>query len=135
MSSSEYRTPLTLMDEYRLITSLRGVTLAELNKQLESGNLDAKEIITAQAGQARDYPNVSGTLSIYASNDIIQGIPECGTDALRFALMAYTSQGRDINLDVMRVQGYRHFCNKVELFLNISKQRSNYRSGKQFVSL
>eukprot|EP00080_Pristionchus_pacificus_P004401 PDM64421.1 vars-2 [Pristionchus pacificus] len=77
---------------------IKGVTLAELNKQLESGNLDAKEIITAQAGQARDYPN---------------GIPECGTDALRFALMAYTSQGRDINLDVMRVQGYRHFCNKI----------------------
>lgn len=27
--------------------------------------------------------------------------------------MAYTSQGRDINLDVLRVQGYRFFCNKI----------------------
>jgi len=27
--------------------------------------------------------------------------------------MAYTGQGRDINLDVLRVQGYRHFCNKI----------------------
>lgn len=52
----------------------------------------------AKAGQAADYP---------------QGIPECGTDALRFALMAYTSQGRDINLDVLRVHGYRCFCNKI----------------------
>lgn len=42
-----------------------------------------------------------------------QGIPECGTDALRFALCAYTSQGRDINLNVLRVEGYRHFGNKL----------------------
>ncbi|PIO68932.1 putative valine--tRNA ligase [Teladorsagia circumcincta] len=77
---------------------IRGVTLAELNRQLTTGNLDAKELAIAQAGQARDYP---------------KGIPECGTDALRFALLAYTSQGRDINLDVLRVQGYRFFCNKI----------------------
>ncbi|WKY15190.1 hypothetical protein Q1695_000577 [Nippostrongylus brasiliensis] len=77
---------------------IRGVTLAELNHQLTTGNLDAKELAIAQAGQARDYP---------------KGIPECGTDALRFALLAYTSQGRDINLDVLRVQGYRFFCNKI----------------------
>lgn len=57
-----------------------------------------RELKTAKEGQARDYPN---------------GIPECGTDALRFALMGYTSQGRDINLDVLRVQGYRFFCNKI----------------------
>ena len=30
--------------------------------------------------------------------DYPQGIPECGTDALRFALCAYTSPGKDINL-------------------------------------
>ncbi|CAJ0937468.1 unnamed protein product, partial [Mesorhabditis belari] len=77
---------------------IRGITLEELQRQLDSGNLDPKEIATAKAGQSRDYP---------------QGIPECGTDALRFALMAYTSQGRDINLDVLRVQGYRFFCNKI----------------------
>ncbi|CAJ0572580.1 unnamed protein product, partial [Mesorhabditis spiculigera] len=77
---------------------IKGVTLEELHKQLEGGNLDQKELVTAKAGQARDYP---------------QGIPECGTDALRFALMAYTSQGRDINLDVLRVQGYRFFANKI----------------------
>ncbi|KJH48795.1 valine--tRNA ligase [Dictyocaulus viviparus] len=80
------------------IVFLRGITLAELNEQLRAGNLDAKELTIAQAGQARDYP---------------KGIPECGADALRFALLAYTSQGRDINLDVLRVQGYRFFCNKV----------------------
>lgn len=32
---------------------------------------------------------------------------------MRFALCAYTSQGRDINLDIDRVVAYRNFCNKI----------------------
>lgn len=41
------------------------------------------------------------------------GIGECGADALRFALCSYTSQGANVNLDVERVVGYRHFVNKM----------------------
>ncbi|XP_014667746.1 PREDICTED: valine--tRNA ligase-like [Priapulus caudatus] len=77
---------------------IHGITLEGLHRQLEQGNLDQREIARAKAGQKADYPT---------------GIPECGTDALRFALLAYTAQGRDINLDVNRVQGYRFFCNKL----------------------
>ena len=40
------------------------------------------------------------------------GIPPCGTDALRFALLAYMNQGA-INLNVEHVVGYREFCNKL----------------------
>ncbi|KAM8793845.1 valine--tRNA ligase [Eudromia elegans] len=75
-----------------------GISLEGLHAQLESSNLDPRELERAREGQKRDFPN---------------GIPECGTDALRFALCAYTAQGRDINLDVGRVLGYRHFCNKL----------------------
>ena len=32
---------------------------------------------------------------------------------MRFALCAYTTGGRDINLDILRVEGYRKFCNKI----------------------
>lgn len=75
-----------------------GITLEQLHRTLEDSNLDPAEVVRAKKGQQKDYPH---------------GIPECGADALRFALCAYTSQCRDINLDVLRVQGYRHFCNKL----------------------
>ena len=42
-----------------------------------------------------------------------QGIPECGSDALRFGLLAHCGQGRDVNLDVQRVAAYSKFCNKL----------------------
>ncbi len=99
---------------------IQGIGLEDLHKTLLGGNIDPREVEKAKQGQKQDYPN---------------GIPECGTDALRFALCAYTAQGwwkvaplivlirlvslvfflagRDINLDVLRVQGYRFFCNKL----------------------
>uniref|UniRef100_A0A6Q2X8Z8 Valine--tRNA ligase n=1 Tax=Esox lucius TaxID=8010 RepID=A0A6Q2X8Z8_ESOLU len=75
-----------------------GSCCSGLYAQLNDSNLDPVEVEKAKQGQKSDYPS---------------GIPECGTDALRFALCAYTSQGRDINLDVNRILGYRHFCNKL----------------------
>lgn len=75
-----------------------GISLEALHKSLLDGNLDPKEIEKATKGQKADFPN---------------GIPECGTDALRFGLLAYCIQGRDINLDIKRLEGYRFFCNKI----------------------
>ncbi|KAI4811290.1 hypothetical protein KUCAC02_014203 [Chaenocephalus aceratus] len=77
---------------------IAGISLESLHALFTDSNLDPVEVAKAKQGQTSDYPN---------------GIPECGTDALRFALCAYTSQGRDINLDVNRILGYRHFCNKL----------------------
>lgn len=51
--------------------------MQELHDILKTGNLSAAEVEKATAGQKEDFPN---------------GIEECGTDALRFALVAYTSQ-------------------------------------------
>ena len=42
-----------------------------------------------------------------------QGIPTAGADALRFTFTAMAGQGRDVRLDVKRIEGYRFFCNKI----------------------
>ncbi|BES98723.1 Valyl-tRNA synthetase [Nesidiocoris tenuis] len=77
---------------------IEGVSLEGLHEQLRNSNLDPLEIEKAIAGQKLDFPS---------------GIPECGTDALRFALLSFITQGRTLNLDILRVQGYRFFCNKL----------------------
>jgi valyl-tRNA synthetase len=75
-----------------------GIKLEDLHKKLFEGNLPEKEVKKALEDQKANFPD---------------GIPECGSDALRFGLLAYTLQGRNVNLDLARVVGYRHFCNKV----------------------
>jgi len=77
---------------------INGCTLDTLLAKLDAGNLPLKEVVRAKKDQQSDFPD---------------GIPECGSDALRFGLLAYTVQGRDVNLDMKRVVGYRMFCNKL----------------------
>lgn len=77
---------------------INGCSLEKLQQRLDAGNLPAKEVARAKKNNEDEFPD---------------GIPECGSDALRFGLLAYTVQGRDINLDVKRVVGYRNFCNKL----------------------
>ncbi|CAL5323136.1 unnamed protein product [Camellia sinensis] len=77
---------------------INGITLEALHKRLEQGNLDPTELEVAKEGQKKDFPT---------------GIPECGADALRFALVSYTAQTDKINLDIQRVVGYRQWCNKL----------------------
>ena len=40
-------------------------------------------------------------------------IDKFGTDAFRFTLAAFAAQGRDIKMSEKRVEGYRHFINKI----------------------
>ncbi len=42
-----------------------------------------------------------------------EGVDPQGADALRFTLGVYAAQGRDIKLDVSRIEGYRAFLNKL----------------------
>jgi valyl-tRNA synthetase len=57
---------------------IQGLPLEKLHEKLYEGNLDAQEIEKAKLGQKKDFP---------------KGIPQCGTDALRFALCAYSGGG------------------------------------------
>ena len=45
--------------------------------------------------------------------DFPEGMPSIGTDALRMTLLSYSPQGHKIALSLKRVEGYRHFCNKI----------------------
>ena len=57
-----------------------------------------------------------------------QGIPPCGTDALRFTLASYLQQERAINMDVNRVVSYRHFCNKIWNAMKFTLRHTNMTS-------
>ncbi|CAI5485246.1 unnamed protein product [Closterium sp. Naga37s-1] len=95
---------------------INGITLQQLQANLEKGNLDPREVKKAQAGQAADFPNGIADYSLQVNlekgnldprevkkaqagqaADFPNGIAECGCDALRFALVNYTTQ---------RVHGY-----------------------------
>jgi valyl-tRNA synthetase len=80
------------------IDIMEGISLQELKDKLLIGNLDPKELKTAEKYQNTAFP---------------QGIPECGADALRMALVGYTTGGGDISFDVSVIHGYRRFCNKI----------------------
>ena len=74
-----------------------GASQEELISKI-SINVSNEEKKRAIASIKLDYPN---------------GIPKCGADALRFALLAYTNGVKDINLDILRVAGYSRLCNKI----------------------
>ncbi|XP_007483570.2 valine--tRNA ligase, mitochondrial [Monodelphis domestica] len=77
---------------------IRGAKPQVLQEKLKDGNLDPRELQIAAAAQRKDFP---------------QGIPECGTDALRFTLCSHGTKGDNINLSVSEVLSSRHFCNKI----------------------
>jgi valyl-tRNA synthetase len=81
---------------------------------LYDSNLPESEINKAVLSKKKDFPD---------------GIPECGTDALRFTLLSYMMQS-SINLDVKRVIGYRTFCNKI---WNVSRFAIIMNFPKDFV--
>ncbi|KNH06466.1 valyl-tRNA synthetase [Perkinsela sp. CCAP 1560/4] len=77
---------------------LNGISIEALNDKLAHSNLDQKEIDKAIKLQKKAFP---------------KGIPQCGSDALRFGLLTYTVSGKNVNLDIDRILGYRQFCNKL----------------------
>ncbi|KAF1986264.1 valyl-tRNA synthetase-like protein [Aulographum hederae CBS 113979] len=75
-----------------------GIELQALHDTLKDGNLDPKEVDKATKYQKTTFP---------------QGIPQLGTDALRYALVSYTTGGDSIQLDVKHIKAKWSFAQKI----------------------
>uniref|UniRef100_A0A1B6D572 valine--tRNA ligase n=2 Tax=Clastoptera arizonana TaxID=38151 RepID=A0A1B6D572_9HEMI len=84
------------------IDVINGLSIQDLKTQIKNshaaGLLSEEEMEKATAGQLKLFPN---------------GIPECGTDALRFTLLSHNIKNHFINFDVKECLTNRLFCNKI----------------------
>ena len=77
---------------------IEGTTLENLLDRLYQSTLPKSEIDKNVEKRKQEYP---------------EGIPACGTDALRYGLLGYSIQNRFINMDVKRMISNRLFMNKI----------------------
>ncbi len=71
------------------------------------------EALVAKRVKGMMQPHLAEKIAHQTRKDYPDGIPSFGADALRFTFATLASNGRDINFDLGRIEGYRNFCNKI----------------------
>lgn len=71
------------------------------------------EALLAKRTQGLMQPQQKKKIESETKQQFPKGIPAQGTDALRFAFCALANQSRFIKFDLGRVEGYKHFANKI----------------------